>query len=372
MSQTDPAPSVAAGPNRARDIRRRCPATLIGYQPRPMRETLAELLAEAGDGEPADRYGEGALIADFEDEVRTRLGHEAAVFMPSGKMAQQIALRLWAERSGSRTIGLHPRCHLMEDEAQGMAVVSGLTPFPLCPPTRLIDPSDLTGLPQPLGALTLELPLRRMGCILPDWDQLTAVSAWARRQGVPLHFDAARLWESRPHYARSLADIAGLADSLYVSFYKGLGGLAGAALVGPAWLVHRARLLRQQYGGLMPEVFPYILAARRGLREALPRMTGWHERAVALAARLRGDPWPRVTPDPPHTNAFQIVFPGHPQMVGEQAVDLAEATGLWICDRPLDTGIDGLVAIEVTVNRTLDDVPDDRIADVMHRLIGSG
>ncbi len=358
--------------DRALRIRRDCSASIAGYHPRPMRETLAALLAEAGDGEYADRYGEGDLIAAFEEDVRTLLGHEAAVFMPSGKLAQQIALRLWAERRGVSVIGLQPRCHLMEDEAQGMAVVSGLVPFPLCPPTRLIEPDDLAGLAQPFGALVIELPLRRLGCRLPRWDDLSTMAGWARDQGVPLHFDAARLWEAQPHLGRPLADIAALADSLYVSFYKGLGGVAGAALVGPTWLIDRARLLRQQYGGLMPEVFPYILAARRGLREALPRMAGWHQRAVGLAAGLASDPWPRVTPDPPHTNTFQITFPGDAEVVGRRAVDLAEATGLWICDRPLDTGIDGLVSVEVVVNPTLDGVPDERIVEVLHRLALGG
>ena len=337
-----------------------------------MRDTLAAILAEAGEGEYGDRYGEGPLIADFEEDVRTRLGHEAALFMPSGKLAQQGALRLWAERSGTPVIGLHPRCHLVEEEAQGMAVVSGLTPFPLCPPTRLLAPGDLDGLAQPLGALVLELPQRRMGCMLPTWEDLSAIAAWSRGHGVPLHFDAARLWEAQPHYARPLAKIAALADSLYVSFYKGLGGLAGAALVGPAWLIERARLLRQQYGGLMPEVFPYILAARRGLREALPRMAERRGRAIALAARLHRDPWPRVMPAPPHTNTFLVVFPGNPEKIAQRAVRLAEATGLWVCDRPLDTGIDGLVAVEIVVNPTLETIGDDTVVDVMHRLTGIG
>lgn len=361
-----------AGADHNLEVRQGCRATLTGYYPRPMRETLAAILAEAGDGEYGDRYGERPLIADFEEDVRTRLGHEAALFMPSGKLAQQVALRLWTERSGSPVIGLHPRCHLVEEEAQGMAIVSGLTPFPLCPPTRLLAPSDLDGLVQPLGALVLELPQRRMGCMLPTWDDLSAIAAWARARRVPLHFDAARLWEAQPHYARPLAEIASLADSLYVSFYKGLGGLAGAALVGPAWLVERARLLRQQYGGLMPEVYPYILAARRGLREALPQMAARRDRAVALAARLHGDPWPRIMPAPPHTNTFLVAFPGDPGEITQRAVSLAEATGLWVCDRPLDTGVDGLVAVEIVVNPTLETVMDDAIVDVMHRLIGIG
>src|SRR4051812_36336875 len=67
---------------------------------------------------PGDSYGEGKLIADFETEIAALLGKPSAVFMPSGTMAQQIALRIWADRKGNRTVAFHPTCHLEVYEAQ--------------------------------------------------------------------------------------------------------------------------------------------------------------------------------------------------------------------------------------------------------------
>ena len=76
-----------------------------------------------------------------------------------------------------------------------------------------------------LGAAMVELPLRDAGCLLPTWDELVELSAAARERGVPLHADGARIWESVPHWDRSLAEAADLVDSMYVSLYKGLGAL---------------------------------------------------------------------------------------------------------------------------------------------------
>ena len=92
---------------------------------------------------------------------------------------------------------------------------------------------------EPFGTLMLELPLRDAGFVLPTWDELTDTVEAARERDAVVHFDGARLWECTPHFGRPLPEIAGLADSVYVSFYKSLGGLSGAALAGSADLVGR-------------------------------------------------------------------------------------------------------------------------------------
>ena len=94
--------------------------------------------------------------------------------------------------------------------------------------------ADLEEVPGRLGAALVDLALRDAGCLLPSWDDLEfGLSSAARQRGVPLHLDGARLWESQPFYERSLAEVAGLFDSVYVSFYKGLGAQAGACVVAP-------------------------------------------------------------------------------------------------------------------------------------------
>ncbi len=115
--------------------------------------------------------------------------------------------------------------------------------------------------------MSIELPLRDAGFLLPTWEDLVAFTGRARERGVPVHLDGARLWESQPFYDRPHADIAGLFDSVYVSFYKGLGGIAGAALAGHD-LVAQARIWQARHGGNLFSMLPFDVA-----RDGLPV---WH------------------------------------------------------------------------------------------------
>ena len=123
---------------------------------------------------------------------------------------------------------------------------------------------------------------------------------------MPLHFDGARLWESQPYLDHTLAEIAALADTVYVSFYKGLGGLAGAIVAGPQDVVDEARRWRNRHGGTLFSMTPYALAGLRGLRMHLPLMGELHERAVEFAAAFEQRGF-RVFPQPPHANAFRML-----------------------------------------------------------------
>src|SRR5205823_1949079 len=245
-----------------------------------------------------DRYGEGEVIDGFEAEVARLLGKEAAVFMPSGTMCQQIALRVWTDRRGCPNVAMHPRNHLDQHEQFGYQRLHGLRGIPVGSPNQLLTLDDLRGVAEPLGALLLELPQREIGGHLPAWDELAASTGWARERGVPAHMDGARLWESGPFYGRDYAEIAALFDSVYVSFYKGLGGLAGSILAGPADVIAEARVWQRRHGGNLVQLYPYVLTARQGLGERLPSMGAYHAKAREIAAALAPFPQIEVTPDP--------------------------------------------------------------------------
>src|SRR5258708_350782 len=128
----------------------RCERYLFGHGPQKPRQVLAELADQAGDAE-ADRYGEGPLINDFEKEVAALLGKDAAVFLPSGTMAQQIALRIWADRRHTPMVAFHPTCHLEIHEQKGYALLHGLHARLGGDRTRLITLQDLSATPGPLA-----------------------------------------------------------------------------------------------------------------------------------------------------------------------------------------------------------------------------
>ena len=324
---------------------------------RTLRERLA-VLAEAEGvhdlDELSDVYGDG-VVGALETKVAGLLGTEAAVFFPTGTMAQQVALRCWAGRTGNPTVALHALSHPEVHERNAFSEVGGLRPVRLTGEPRLPTAAEVRDFEEPFGALMLELPLRDAGFVLPTWEELTEVIEAARQRDAVVHFDGARLWESTVHFGRSLEEIAGLADSVYVSFYKSLEGFGGAALAGPKELVEEARAWRHRYGGMVFQQFPTALSALIGLERQLPRLPEYVAHARVVAAALRegfaaaGVPWARVHPEVPHTHDFQVWLPYEPDVLAEAAVRTAEETGVVLFGGAWDRGGPGLALTEVHV-----------------------
>ena len=288
---------------------------------------LADVAASLDEPGRWDRYGEHGPVAALERRLAELLGKPAVAMFPSGVMAQQSMLRVWCDAGGSRRVAMPALSHLLRSEADGPRLLHGLEPALLTDGARVPAVADLAAIPGPLGAALLELPLREAGFLLPSWDELVAFSEACRSRGVPLHLDGARLWESAPHLGHTPAEVAALADSVYVSFYKGLGGLSGAAVAGPEEQVAQVRLWRTRMGGTLFSLLPYAVAALRGLDRELPRMAEYHERAVALAERMAAHGI-RVSPSPPHTNAFRIHVERDADDVNERRVGAMEAEHL--------------------------------------------
>ena len=280
------------------------------YKSRPIREILQEL-ADATDPDLVPgHYGEGEVVDRLEKRIAALLGKEAAVFMPSGTMAQQIALRIWCDWAGTNHVAFHPLCHLEIHEQGGYQRLHGLRSTLLGTADRMFTLEDLEKLIEPMGAILFELPQREIGGQLPTWDDLTAMVGWARERGIATHMDGARLWESKPFYGREYSEIAALFDSVYVSFYKILGGIAGAALAGPTNLIKEARLWQRRHGGNLVHLYPMTLSAEVGLGLRLERVADYHRKALEVAAVLTGLPGIRVVPDPPHTNMMHVFLEG--------------------------------------------------------------
>jgi threonine aldolase len=326
---------------------------------RRLSERLAALAEAAGEvydlDDWTDVYGNG-VVEELERRTAALLGLPAAAFFPTGTMAQQVALRCWAARTQNATVALHPQAHPEVHERSALSVVSGLrTVHPTTEP-RLPTAEEVLDCDEPFGTLMLELPLRDAGFVLPSWDELVAVVDAARELDAVVHFDGARLWECAPHFGRPLDEIAALADSVYVSFYKSLDGISGAALAGPAQLIDEARAWRHRYGGLLFQQYPAALSALAGLERELPRLPSYvaHAKVVAaaLTAALRasGVPWSRIHPPVPHTHQFQVWLPYGTELLNEAAVTQSEETGVTLFRRWFSQGCPpGVSVTEVTV-----------------------
>ncbi len=346
-------------------IRNACTRFLMGHGRVRPHDVLADLSAFTDPEAQLDYYGAGDLIAGFEAEVADLLGKPAAVFMPSGTMAQQIALRIWADRSGNRAVAFHPTCHLELHEQQAYRLLHDLHGVLVGDRFRLMTLGDLQAIQEPVGALLIELPQRHIGGALPTWDELTAIVGWARERGIILHMDGARLWECQPYYGRDLAAIAELFDTVYVSCYKTLGGITGAVLAGPEDVIAEARVWQRRHGGNLIHLYPYVLSAQKGLQERLPLMTAYHEKAVAIAAALEALPGVAVTPHPPQTHMMHIYLQAKQERLRESALALAEETGIWFLREPSLAQVPGTCWFELSVGDATLEIPTEEIADLI-------
>ncbi|WP_030763788.1 threonine aldolase family protein [Streptomyces sp. NRRL F-2664] len=325
----------------------------------PREATVGEALARLAEAPydmdaPADVYGDG-IVEALERRVAELLGTQDAAFFPSGTMAQQVALRCWAGRTGNPVVALHPLSHPEMWEGDALSTVSGLRVVHPTTEARQPTAQEVAAVREPFGTLMLELPLREAGFLLPTWEELQALVEAGRDREAVIHFDGARLWESTVRFGRPLPEIAGLADSVYVSFYKSLGGLSGAALAGSREFVEETRVWRHRYGGQIFRQFPQALAALAGLDRELPRLPSYVAQARMVAGALRealaksGVPWSRVHPEEPHTHQFQVWLPHDPDRLTDAGLRQAEETGTVLFRRWSAGGPPGLAVTELDV-----------------------
>lgn len=335
--------------------------------------TFADRLREIAGSEyaalPLDNYGQGGFLSAFEADMAEMLGKEAAVFMPSGTMAQQIALRIWCDRAGSHRIAFHPTSHLELHEQAAYRELHHLEAELVGASDRLLNIDDLRALEHLPAALLLELPQREIGGQLPSWQQLAEIASWAKKNGIKLHMDGARLWECRPHFAREYDEISSLFDSVYVSFYKILGGLPGAMLFGPTDFIAESRIWLRRHGGNLYTLAPNAIAAMLGLNRELDRIAEYCERAGEIATALAGLENLKVVPAKPPTNMMHWHFSGDRERLDTAMLEIARESGVMLF-RGLREGAEpGVWVVEVSISSRSMDVSAPEIRRLMENLL---
>jgi threonine aldolase len=320
-------------------------------------------------GTRGDVYGEGESVVRLERRVADLLGMESAALFPTGTMAQQVALRIWCERSGCWTVAYHPQCHLEVHEEKGLEHLHGLHARLVGNRYRLITLEDLEAIAEPVAALLLELPQRNLGGQLPPWKELVAQTAWARQHDVALHLDGARLWQCGPYYKRELRVVAGLFDTVYVSLYKDLGGLGGCVLAGPEDFIAEARVWRVRHGGRLSSFEAIALSAERGLDDVLPRMPSFVSKAQEIGTALAGVEGVEVVPDPPQVAMLHVFVRGELERLREAVLDIAEERQILIAGWFSPTALPAVQVTELAVGASTLDVPTEEIAQLYGELV---
>ncbi len=226
----------------------------LGLNPRKYSSQLSQLAAEAKIN--ADYYSRGGAVEELEQQFARLLGKESAVFMPTGTLANHVAVRKLAGES--RRVLVQAESHLYNDSGDGATVMSGLNLIPLAPDQatltldevkRWVERSSSGRVETRIGAISIESPVRRKRHEMFDFEEMNKISAYAREHNIRLHLDGARLFNVPHHSGRKIEEYTTLFDTVYVSLWKCFNAASGAMLAGSKEFTEGLFHVRRMFGG---------------------------------------------------------------------------------------------------------------------------
>lgn len=323
-------------------------------------ETLKAAFEEVDGQLDSDMYGKGKVIEDFQDKMAAFLGKESAVFFPSGTMAQQIALRIWCDEKGIEKVAYHPLCHLEIHEEDGLKELHHIEPVIIAEKDRLITLEDVTNINEEIACLLLELPQREIGGQLPDFETLEAISAYCHEKGIKLHLDGARLFEILPFYQKTAAEVCELFDSVYVSFYKGIGGIAGAILAGPKDFTEKSKVWKRRHGGDLISLYPYIISSDFYFDQRIHKMEQYYKEAKELAGFYNQCTAVTTLPVEPVSNMFHVHFAAPKEKVEAVLAEAYQESGVGLSGYVRETG-ENTCYYEVSIGDNYTKIPKEEL-----------
>jgi threonine aldolase len=283
----------------------------LGLTPGEYARLLAQLAEQPGFG--ADEFSLGGAVEQLEERIAAQLGKEVAVFMPSGTLANHLAVRLLARR-GQRVL-VQSESHLYRDCGDCAQQLSGLTLVPLGVGSTGFTLDEVVSeiareedgrVRTPVGAISIESPVRRRHGEVFEFHEMARVAAFARERGIGLHLDGARLFLATPYTGIAPAACAAPFDTVYVSLYKYFNAAAGAVLAGPRQLLDGLYHQRRMFGGGLRQAWPYAAVALRYLDGFEERFAEAAVIADALFAALGQDKRVEIGRTPTSTNVTRL------------------------------------------------------------------
>jgi threonine aldolase len=323
--------------------------------------------AEVGD----DVYGEDPTVARLEARTAEILGTESALFVPTGSMGNQIALRVHG-RSGTEVL-VEARSHVFHYEMGAMAALSGLLPRPVFGPggrmpvaevEAWVRPESVYYLPR-TSVVCLENTHNFAGGTVLPRAAIDEVLVLARRRGLAVHMDGARLWNAAAALLVPEASLAAGLDSVMVCFSKGLRAPVGSAVAGSKAFVTEARRVRKLFGGGMRQAGVLAAAALVALEEERARLPEDHVRLARLARELARVPGVSVDPAAFPTNI--LIAELDPRPFGTAPETLAR-----LRERGVLAGAAGPASIRLVTHADVDDTDVDRCLAAFRELAASG
>ena len=286
-----------------------------------MRQAMYE--AEVGD----DVYGEDPTVNRLQERVAAVLGKEAALFVPSGTMANQICLHVLTD-PGDEVL-LERGSHVFNYESGAAGLLSGIQLHPLDGDRGRLSPSQADAAVRPAAdvlprtrVVSVENTANKAGGVVYSPDRIQSIAEVARAHDLHLHLDGARLWNAAAALEVEEQALAAPADLVWVAPSKGLGAPVGSVIAGPSPLIDTARRTRKQFGGGMRQAGILAAAGLYAIEHHRPALDRDHEKAHRLAEGIAA--CPQFSVDPAEVDTNIVIFEGPAGRAADIVEDLQE------------------------------------------------
>ena len=273
----------------------------------------AQLLSKASEGIEVDDFSRAGVVQKLETRMATLLGKEMAVWLPTGTLANHLAVRMLA--GSKRRVLLQAESHLYNDCGDCCQTLSGLNLIPLAKGQATFTLDDvekaqssaqLGRVAAPIGAMQIETPVRRRSGERFDFDQMKRIAAWAKERKIGMHLDGARLLLETAYSGRPVTEYTALFDTVYVSLYKYLNAASGAILAGPKSLLTDLYHTRRMFGGGLHQVWPFAAVALHTLSDFEQNFRKAQSTSEAVLKTLSIDSNFGIERVPNGTNIFRL------------------------------------------------------------------
>jgi threonine aldolase len=332
----------------------------LGLTPQEYSSLLTTLASEGGIN--PDYYSLGGVVEELEQKFATLLGKESAVFMPTGTLANQIALRKLAGEN--RRVLVQAESHIYNDSGDCAETLSGLNLIPLAPGhatfaleevEEWVQRSSGGRVPMMVGAISIETPVRRRHQEMFDYAEMKKISNYSRERGIRLHLDGARLFNVPHHSGRTIKEYSSLFDTVYISLWKCFNAASGAILAGSKEFTRGLFHLRRMFGGGLPYAWPFASVAMRYADDYLEGYAKAWGAADEILSRLQQSPQIEIEKVVNGTSAFALRIRNiAPSLFSEQLLK----RGIVLPQPQRDTGL-----FWMTVNTTLNRIRASELAE---------
>lgn len=306
---------------------------IAGHGKKELYETFEAMALYAKENKiKKDIYGKGEFVNSFEKELAQLAGFESALFLPSGVMAQVIAMKIYCEHARTNKFCAHPTSHLLLHENDSFKELTHLEKITYGEERKLPLIQDILEVHHDNAPVIYELPMRHLGGDAPELNEFIKLKNELKNKDIKLHIDGARVFELLPYYDVTLKELMKDVDSMFLSFYKGFGSTSGSMLLGSEDFIKEAKVWLRRFGGNLFDLSHLYVMAKMCFDQRKDNFKSYHEKAKSIVELLRSQSDLNIYPENIKSNMFHIDYDKNTKDLWPLLKDKAQLelnVGLW-------------------------------------------